>query len=128
MTTLTIAFELDTAVLSSKTDSHLAQLWHIAQANPAPFGDVPACEFAEAVGREIIARWMATTSIELWTHQGRHARACRSNGRLDDAVLFEHSDGRWAVAASADSATFTRDDPDWHRAGPVDINALCGRA
>lgn len=36
-----------------------------------------------------------------------------------DALLYEHDDGRYAVASTAEDATFTRDDPAWHRLGPV---------
>lgn len=72
MATTTITFEVDTDSMGHVTDAHIAQLWHIAQANPAPFGDRNACEFAEAVGREIVRRWLACTPPELWTHQGRH--------------------------------------------------------
>lgn len=128
MGAITITFELDVDTLSSKTDAYLAQLWHIAQANPAPFGDALACDFAEAVGREIVARWMASMPIEKWTHQGRHINARKTREYLPQAVLYEHHDGRRAVATSADAANFTRDDPGWHRAGPVDVSALCGRA
>jgi Lar family restriction alleviation protein len=42
-----------------------------------------------------------------------------------DAVLYEHEDGRYAVAPSDESATFTSGDPKWHRVGPV---TLCGFA
>lgn len=35
----TITFEVDGDELECHTDEYLAQLWHIAQANPAPFGD-----------------------------------------------------------------------------------------
>jgi len=68
-----ITFEIDAATLPHTTDSYLAQLWHIAQANPAPMGDAQACEFAEQVGREIVRRWLAETPPDLWSHQGRHA-------------------------------------------------------
>lgn len=68
-----ITFQIDADKLPHYTDAYLAQLWHIAQANPAPFGDAQACEFAEQVGREIVRRWLATTPPELWHHQGRHA-------------------------------------------------------
>lgn len=72
MATTTITFTVDTNRLASHSDEYLAQLWHIAQANPAPHGDVDACNFAEHVGREIVRRWLATTPPTLWVHQGRH--------------------------------------------------------
>ena len=73
----TITFEVDTDRLASFSDEYLAQLWHIGQANPAPFGDAQACGFAESVGREIIRRWVSVASYALWNHQGRHVKqAC----------------------------------------------------
>lgn len=65
MTTTSITFAIDTDKLPHVNDSYLAQLWHIAQANPA--------DFAERVGREIVRRWLADVPPELWHHQGRHA-------------------------------------------------------
>lgn len=73
MSTTTITFEVH-ADLERYTDQHLAALWHISQANPAPFGDKVACDFAEHVAREIIRRFLASTPPELWVHQGRHIR------------------------------------------------------
>ena len=73
MAATTITFQVEENMLPRFTDGYLAQLWHIAQANPAPFGDAQACDFAEQVGREIVRRWLATTPPELWHHQGRHA-------------------------------------------------------
>lgn len=77
----TITFEVDTDRLSSFNDEYIAQLWHVSQANPAPFGDADACEFAEYVGREIVRRWLAATPPQLWTHQGRHITAQQPAGR-----------------------------------------------
>ena len=73
MAATSITFQIDADKLPHCTDAYLAQLWHIAQANPAPFGDAQACDFAEQVGREIVRRWLTTTPPELWHHQGRHA-------------------------------------------------------
>ncbi len=74
----TITFEVDGDELERHTDEYLAQLWHIAQANPAPFGDRQACGLAEQVGREIIRRFLVATPPQLWNHQGRHvANACQ---------------------------------------------------
>jgi hypothetical protein len=75
-----ITFEVDTFELPHQTDAYLAQLWHIAQANPAPYGDMSACWFMEHVGREIIRRWLADTPPVLWDRQMRElAFAFRSN-------------------------------------------------
>ena len=81
MAATTITFTVDANDLSRYTDEHIAQLWHIAQANPAPYGDADACDFAEHVGREIVRRWLATTPPELWTHQGRHIAPPAAIGR-----------------------------------------------
>jgi hypothetical protein len=70
----TIQFELDSDDLQYCDDDRLASLWHIAQANPAGYGDVSACDIAEEIGREIIRRWLAATPPVLWNHQGRHIR------------------------------------------------------
>ena len=39
-----------------------------------------------------------------------------------NAILYEHEDGRHAVAATAEAATFAAGDPKWHRVGPVDVS------
>ena len=66
-----IIIEVDDAHLDSYQDAHLAMLWHLAQANPAPFGDRAAGELVERIGREIIRRRLQATPPELWRHQGR---------------------------------------------------------
>lgn len=68
-TTITILFNDDH--LASYTDQHLAFLWHVAQANPAPHGDKRAGEVVERIGREIIRRFVRGVEPELWHHQGR---------------------------------------------------------
>jgi hypothetical protein len=68
----TIAITIDTDKLASVTDTYLAQLWHIAQANPAPVQDREAGELVEKIGREIIRRFLAGIAPELWAHQGEH--------------------------------------------------------
>lgn len=69
----TIQFEIDSSELPIVSDEYLAELWYIAQANPAPTEDKTAGAIAECVGREIIARWIRSTEIPLWSHQGKHA-------------------------------------------------------
>lgn len=71
-----ITIRFDTDALTSYTDSFLAQLWHVAQANPAPITDRDAGEIAENIGREIIRRWLERAPVALWNHQGRHAYSC----------------------------------------------------
>ncbi len=44
------------------------------------------------------------------------------------ATLFEHDDGRYAVAPGTGSPEFTQDDPAWHRVGPVDVSAVAPSA
>lgn len=68
-----ITFEIETDGLESYGDSYVAQLWHIAQANPAdPMTDLDAGRLAETIGREIIRRFLERTTPELWHHQGSH--------------------------------------------------------
>ena len=71
-----ITITVDEAALPGLTDGYLAALWHAAQANPAPIEDRAAGKVAEAVGREIIRRFLANTPPLLWKHQGRHADWC----------------------------------------------------
>ena len=67
-----ITIKIDTDRLETYTDSHLAALWHTAQANPAPLEDDTAADVVETIAREIIRRWLKSTPPELWHHQGRH--------------------------------------------------------
>ena len=55
-----VSFDINPDGLASITDSHLAALWHISQANPAPHGDRDAGELARAVGVEIVRRWLVS--------------------------------------------------------------------
>lgn len=72
-TTVTISIEIDRARLRSYDDAHLATLWHVAQANPADgFADREPGDLAEAIGREIIRRWLGGAEPELYHHQGSH--------------------------------------------------------
>lgn len=74
MTEITIRFDEDG--LANYTETHLAALWHVSQANPAPITDRQAGDIAERIGHEIIRRWLEQTGAELWAHQGRHAPQC----------------------------------------------------
>ena len=67
-----VTFQIDTEKLPHYTDSHVASLWHIAQANPAAFEDRDAGQLAEAIGREIIRRWLRWAGAPLWDRQGNH--------------------------------------------------------
>lgn len=68
-----VTITIDTDNLRHCDDMYLAALWHVAQANPADISDVAAGKVAEAVGREIIRRFLAATPPELYNHQGHHA-------------------------------------------------------
>lgn len=58
--------------LSRQQDSYLATLWHVIQAAPAGFEHKAPGEIAEAIGREIIRRWLRTVEPELYHQQGHH--------------------------------------------------------
>jgi len=90
MATINIQFQIDDSSLEHWTDQYLAQLWHIAQANPAPFGDSAACDFAERVGREIIRRFVSNQTPELWHHQARHAETVRREAPPKNAGEVAH--------------------------------------
>jgi hypothetical protein len=70
-----VTFKIDSGKLSQYTDEYLASLWYIAQANPAPIENMEAGAIAEHIGREIISRWVRSTGVPLWNHQGRHSQA-----------------------------------------------------
>lgn len=72
-----ITLTIDTSSLTTLDDKYLAAMWHAAQLNPAPIEDADAGDLAESIGREIIRRFLASTSPLLWDHQGRHADSCR---------------------------------------------------
>lgn len=72
MTTVGITIEIDPDQIGGYANSYLALAWHVAQANPAPYGDKAAGELVEGIGREIIRRWLGGVAPELWHHQGRH--------------------------------------------------------
>ena len=68
-----ITIVINEADLARVTDECLAVWWHAAQANPADgFASATPGNLAEAIGREIIRRWLADVRPELWHHQGRH--------------------------------------------------------
>ena len=89
MTTHPITIEIDDAKLASYTDEFLAVCWHLAQHNPAEFGDGMAGELVEQIGREIIRRWLAKTPPELWHHQGRH----HAQKWLSEFATYEPGEG-----------------------------------
>lgn len=83
-----IHFEIDTDAsrLSSITDTGLATAWHLAQANPAPYGDKNAGMLVKSLGDEIVRRWLAAVPAQLYSHQaGDHDhKAAIEHRRLDN--------------------------------------------
>jgi len=69
---ITVSINIDTDRISSYASDYLADLWHVAQANPAPFGDKNAGDLIEEIGREIIKRWLKENPGNLYHHQGHH--------------------------------------------------------
>jgi hypothetical protein len=100
MTRHIVSIEIDEAFLSGYSDSFLATLWHVAQANPASIDDPDAGELAERIGREIIRRWLREVPPELWHHQGLHyyGDQLRQLGTWVDGVFVPHDR---AVASEA---------------------------
>jgi hypothetical protein len=94
-----ITIVVDTDSLSGYDDRYIAQLWHVAQANPAPLGDRDACDLAGALGAEIMRRWLAKAPVELYTHMPSHFEW---KGLQDVGAKF--IDGRWQIPA-ADAGT-----------------------
>jgi hypothetical protein len=92
-----ITIEVDEGRLDRYQDTHLAMLWRLAQANPAPHGDRAAGELVERIGHELIGRWPQGTPPELWRRPGRdHYRQ-----QLRQLATFQPGPGE---AGS----------PDWH--------------
>lgn len=87
-----IAFEIDTdaSSLSSITSAHLASAWHIAQANPAPYGDKDAGLLVKALGDEIVRRWLAAVPAQLYSHQAiDHDRKAAIDDRRMDSLAAD---------------------------------------
>ena len=94
-----ITIEIDTDRLGSITDTYLAQLWHVGQANPAPGSDPDAGHLAETIGREIIRRWLTSPGAgpELYAHQGKdhywNALVYGLNAKVTDGVWSIRAEG-----------------------------------
>lgn len=70
---ISITIGIDTDHIETMSDSSLATLWHVAQANPFdPFACRHAGRIVETIGREIIKRFVSRIPPELWHHQGSH--------------------------------------------------------
>lgn len=107
MTTTTVSIEIDPERLGGYSDQHLALLWRVAQANPAPYGDQTAAELVKGLGWEIIRRWLKGAPEEMYHHQadapaaavrGRVARY-RPGGADDRDGTFH--DGVWTLNPDA---------------------------
>lgn len=101
MTKQEITIEIDDDKLRSYPDTFLVTAWHIAQANPAPFGDYHAGELVERLAREIVRRWLRSSDPELWHHQGRD-NAQKQLGQF--AIYNPPEDWQSLPAGSAEAA------------------------
>src|SRR5688572_19827292 len=108
MTKITVSFEIDDSNLKSATDEHLALLWRLAQANPAPYADRAASDVVEHIGWEIIRRWLGTVPPPLYSHQSKaHYKAELTKfakyvpGGNGDALDPEWHDGTWVLKDDA---------------------------
>ena len=97
---VSIHFQVSTDMLPHYADAYLAQLWHVSQANPAPFSDTTACRFAELVSREIVRRWLAQTPPDLW-RAGPSAVGLNLAVRWSDADYNQAYYGLTPVQAAA---------------------------
>lgn len=100
----TITITVDTDSLQSYTDTYLAQLWHVAQANPMDgFANSEPGELAERIGREIIRRFLTNTAPDLWHHQGtHHPFHMHLNAQEKQAAETLERFATWADAQPAD--------------------------
>jgi hypothetical protein len=88
-----ITINIDTDALDGYTDDYIVCLWATAQANPAPIENRDAGDVAEAVGREIIRRFVKRVGLPLWNHQGHHSywMALRELGTWKDGEFVPHA-------------------------------------
>lgn len=106
-----ITIDIDTNDLSRWNDRHLAAMWHVAQANPADcFEDPAPGQLAEAIGREIIRRFLTNTPPEVYSHQGHHyfwhrafmEKSAQEPSLRRATLLGECADALEALAADTD--------------------------
>lgn len=64
-----IPIEVQFDRLETFTDEYILLAWCAAQANPAPYDDRDAGEVCDAIGREIIRRWLSKQTPPLHHHQ-----------------------------------------------------------
>lgn len=92
-----ISVEIDTDRLCSVNDECLADWFYVAQCNPAPMDDIEAGRVADAIGAEIVRRWLKDTI---------GVRYGRSLGNAYWAELVKHCrcvDGRWVAKGGGDN-------------------------
>lgn len=94
-----ITIEFDTDALAGYTDGFLATLWHVAQENPADgFNSSKPGEIAQAIGWEIIRRWLKTTEPAMFHHQDRHYYWHQL------AKFARHTDDGWIAREPSDQS------------------------
>lgn len=93
MAKLTIGIEIDTDQLTRCSDSRLALLWDVAQANPVPLGDKDAGKISQQIGWEIIRRWLKSAPHEMYHHQAQHYYwdELRKLGKWVDGQFVPHA-------------------------------------
>lgn len=64
-----IEIDTDAGALSTLASGHLANLWHVAQTNPAAYGDRDASQLVKSLGDEIVRRWLAEVPADRFVHQ-----------------------------------------------------------
>lgn len=67
--TMDVTVSIKKGNLGRTPDATLALYWHVAQANPAPIGDKLAGDMVQAIGWEIIRRWLGGVKPEMYHHQ-----------------------------------------------------------
>lgn len=114
---VSITLQVNLTDLTRLTDTHLAALWHAAQAAPAEYGDKVAGELVRKLTFEIVRRWLGKTPAELYRHQGdapgnalRSALARYRPGGADDRDGTWH-DGAWTLKGAVIDAVLAGPPP-----------------
>lgn len=92
-----ITITIDPDTLARVTDETLALYWHVAQANPAPYGDYRACNLVARIGWEIARRFLRQTEPSLYHHQPSHypQKALGELAEYNPPDGVKVSDPRW---------------------------------
>lgn len=83
-TTITFNLDVEPHTLERYGDEYIAQLWAIAQANPAPRGDHDAAQLVGILEDEIVRRWL---------DRAGHTRYGRQSDENYYHILTKH--GHW---------------------------------